>query len=88
MLDRPYRNRTRTPVIDTDQAATVRFASMSGNKRKPDSTQRSRRIESGSVGEEENESLYAQYFPQTRDRTGSLSSESEKRPGSLGFSDL
>ena len=46
------------------------FASMSGNKRKPDPTQRSQRIESGSVGEEEYESLYAQYFPQTQDRTG------------------
>ena len=49
---------------------TMFFASMSGNKRKPDPTQRSQRIESGSVGEEEYESLYAQYFPQTQDRTG------------------
>ena len=72
-------------MIDTDQAATVRFASMSGNKRKPDPTQRSRRIESGSVREEEYESLYAQYFPQSQDRTGSLSSESEERPDSLVF---
>ena len=46
------------------------FASMGGKKRKPDLTQRSRRIESGSVGEEEYESLYAQYFPQAPDRTG------------------
>ena len=40
------------------------FASMGANKRKPDPNQRSKRIESGSVGEEEYESLYAQYFPQ------------------------
>ena len=40
------------------------FASMGANKRKADPNQRSKRIESGSVGEEEYESLYAQYFPQ------------------------
>ena len=43
---------------------TMFFTSMGANKWKPDPNQRSKRIESGSVGEEEYESLYAQYFPQ------------------------
>lgn len=37
------------------------FASM-GKKRRPDIDRRSQRIESGSIGEEEYETLYKQHF--------------------------
>ncbi|XP_060567265.1 tuberin-like isoform X2 [Ruditapes philippinarum] len=78
---------------------TMLFASM-GKKRKPDVTRQSHRIESGSIGEEEYETLYKQHFEHNlkHDRPEVSAGKSElpeiaevdssgsiNRPGSLGF---
>ncbi|XP_053386314.1 tuberin-like isoform X2 [Mercenaria mercenaria] len=78
---------------------TMLFASM-GKKRKPDVTRHSHRIESGSIGEEEYETLYKQHFehnlkhekPELSIGKSELPDITEvdpvnitNRPGSLGF---